>query len=363
VDVHPVGAPPPTEFAQEQTFAAIHAGEHPQPTSLDELPAGLTRDDLLAIYRQMVRARTLDERLWTLQRAGRIPFVISGQGHEGAQVATAYAVQAVPHHVLPFYRSIAACLVFGMTPADILISHYARAGDPSSGGHQMPAHYSRRDLNIHTTGSSVATQITHAAGCALAARLKREGSVTVTYFGDGATSTADFHVGLNFAAIHRLPCLFVCENNGWAISVPRELQMPVGAVAERAAAYRMPGLAVDGTRPIQVYAAAKAAVDRALAGDGPTLLDVKVPRLTAHSSDDDERRYIPPEELARRRERDPLPIYEAQLRDLGALDDAEADRIKQAARAEIDQAIDWVEAQPDPPVENAARHVYAEGTS
>ncbi len=341
-------------------FGAGAPGVATSPAPAVPLPAGLTRDDLVAMYTAMVRARTLDERLWTLQRAGRIPFVISGQGHEGAQVGTAYAVRRVPHHVLPFYRSIAACLVFGMSPEDILIAHYARAGDPSSGGHQMPAHYSRRELNIHTTSSSVATQITHAAGVALAARLKREGSVTITYFGDGGTSTGDFHVGLNFAAIHRLPVLFVCENNGWAISVPQELQMPVATVADRAAAYRMPGITVDGGAPVDVFAETAAAVQRGLAGEGPTLLDMRVPRLTAHSSDDDERRYMASEELAARRARDPLPRFEAQLRAWGILDDARVERIRAEARAEMDRAIEWVEAQPEPPLEDAWRHVYAE---
>lgn len=340
--------------------SAPSAAEAPSGPATTTYSAGLSSADLIEMFRQVVRARTLDERLWTLQRSGRIPFVISGQGHEVAQVSVAYAVSRVPHHVLPFYRSIATCLVFGMSPADILIAHYARQGDPSSGGHQMPAHYSRRELNIHTTSSSVATQITHAAGVAMAARLKREGSVTVTYFGDGGTSTGDFHVGLNFAAIHRLPVLYVCENNGWAISVPRELQMPVATVADRASAYHMPGVTVDGADPVAVFAAAQAAVERALAGEGPTLLDLRVPRLTAHSSDDDERRYINPDELASRRERDPVPRFEQWLLSQGLLDAAAVQALRAEVRAEVDRAIDWVETQPEPPVAAAGQHVYAE---
>ncbi|MEO5884476.1 MAG: thiamine pyrophosphate-dependent enzyme, partial [Candidatus Limnocylindrales bacterium] len=207
---------------------------------------GLTDDELIEMYRYVALARALDERMWILNRAGRIPFVISGQGHEGAQVGIAWAFQKGHDWIAPFYRSIATCLTFGMSPRDILTAQYATANDPSSGGRQMPGHYGSREHNLVSVSSPVATQLLHAVGIALAAKIRKTGQVAMTSMGEGSSNQGDVHEGLNFAAIHKLPFVFVVENNGYAISVPAARQVSVPNVADRAAGYGIPGVVVDG---------------------------------------------------------------------------------------------------------------------
>ena len=176
----------------------------------------------------------------------------------------------------PYYRSITACLQFGMTPREILLGSFSKADDPSSGGRQMPNHYGQIDRQILSVSSPVASQLLHAVGIALAARLRGTGQVALTVTGEGSSNQGDVHEGLNFAAIHRLPFIYVVENNGYAISVPTRAELPVGDVAARAAAYGIPGVVVDRTDPVGCYRAAREAVRRARAGDGPTLIEAKV---------------------------------------------------------------------------------------
>src|SRR6266576_6353255 len=259
---------------------------------------GLTDDDLLEMYRLVALARAVDERMWILNRAGRIPFVISGQGHEGAQVGIARAFEKGHDWIAPFYRSIATCLTFGMSPRDIMTAQYATASDPSSGGRQMPGHYGSHEHNIVSVSSPVATQLLHAVGIALAAKIRKTGQVAMTSMGEGSSNQGDVHEGLNFAAIHKLPFIFVVENNGYAISVPVSKQLAVPDVAARASGYGIPGVIVDGADVLGCYRAAMEAVDRARHGEGPTLIEAKVIRLTAHSSDDQQTKYRSAEELA-----------------------------------------------------------------
>ncbi len=240
---------------------------------------GLAESDLIEIYYRMVLSRAVDERAWTLNRQGRAAFAISCQGHEAAQVGSAYPLRRGVDVLLPYYRDVGVVLSAGVTPRELMLAQLARADDPASGGRQMPNHFGHPAHRIFTRGSPVGVQIPQAAGAALAIRLKREPGIVVTWFGEGSTSEGDFHEGLNFAGIHRLPVVFICENNHWAISVPSHRQMPVASVAERAAAYGFPGVAVDGTDVLAVYAAAREAADRARRGDGPTLIDAQVYRL------------------------------------------------------------------------------------
>ncbi len=197
---------------------------------------GLSTDDLLEMYRLVTLARAVDERMWVLNRAGRIPFVISGQGHEGAQVGITWALEKGKDWIAPFYRSIATCLTFGMSPRDIMTAQYATASDPSSGGRQMPGHYGSHEHNLVSVSSPVATQLLHAVGIALAAKIRKTGQVAMTVMGEGSSNQGDVHEGLNFAAIHKLPFVFVVENNGYAISVPLAKQVSVANVADRAQA-------------------------------------------------------------------------------------------------------------------------------
>src|SRR6188768_638326 len=273
---------------------------------------GLTRDDLLEMYRLMVVARAVDERMWVLNRAGKIPFVISGQGHEGAQVGMAYPLRKGFDWKVPYYRSVTSLITFGMSPREIMLAQFARGVDPSSGGRQMPGHYGIKDRNILSVSSPVATQILHATGIAWAAKLRKQDIVTITYLGEGSSNQGDFHEALNFAGVHQLPVIYVVENNGYAISVPMALQSAVADIAIRAEGYNMPGIIVDGSDVLNCYAEGRAAIDRARNGQGPTLIEAKVTRLTAHSSDDQQSKYRSEDDLAEGRARDPLPIFREQ---------------------------------------------------
>jgi 2-oxoisovalerate dehydrogenase E1 component alpha subunit len=320
----------------------------------------LSPDDLLEMYRLVALSRAVDERMWILNRAGRIPFVISGQGHEGAQVGVAWALEKGKDWIAPFYRSIATCLTFGMSARDILTAQYATAGDPSSGGRQMPGHYGSHEHNIVSVSSPVATQLLHAVGIALAAKIRKTGQVAMTSMGEGSSNQGDVHEGLNFAAIHKLPFVFVVENNGYAISVPLVRQVAGSSVADRASGYGIPGVVVDGADVLACYQASKEAVARARRGDGPTLIEAKVLRLTAHSSDDQQTKYRSEEELTAEKARDPLPLFRAQLVDAGVLTvDTEA-AIAADIKVVVDDATDYAESQPDPDPATAMKWVFAE---
>jgi 2-oxoisovalerate dehydrogenase E1 component alpha subunit len=321
---------------------------------------GLTDADLVAMYRTIALARAVDERMWILNRAGRIPFVISGQGHEGAQVGIAWPLTRKKDWIAPFYRSIATCLAFGMTAQDILMAQYAKATDPSSGGRQMPGHYGNAENNLVSLSSPVATQMLHAVGIALAAKIRKTGQVAMTAMGEGSSNQGDVHEGLNFAAIHKLPFILVIENNGYAISVPAVRQVATEHVADRASGYGIPGVVVDGSDVLACYTASKEAVERARRGEGPTLIEAKVIRLTAHSSDDQQTKYRPEQELADLRSHDALPRFRDQLRDAGVLDDEAEAKIAAEIKAEVDAATDHSEAEPDPDPRTAMRWVFAE---
>jgi 2-oxoisovalerate dehydrogenase E1 component alpha subunit len=321
---------------------------------------GLSDADLIEMYRYVALARAVDERMWILNRAGRIPFVISGQGHEGAQVGIAWAFERGHDWIAPFYRSIATCLTFGMSPRDIMTAQYATASDPSSGGRQMPGHYGSHQHNIVSVSSPVATQLLHAVGIALAAKIRKTGQVAMASMGEGSSNQGDVHEGLNFAAIHKLPFVLVVENNGYAISVPAAMQLAVPDVADRAAGYGIPGVVVDGSDVLACYAAARDAVARARAGDGPSLIEAKVTRLTGHSSDDQQTKYRSEEELASERGHDALPRFKGELRDAGVLTDEIEARLTTEIAAAVDDATEYGESQPDPDPAMATRFVYAE---
>jgi 2-oxoisovalerate dehydrogenase E1 component alpha subunit len=321
---------------------------------------GLADADLVAMYRTLALARAIDERMWILNRVGRIPFVISGQGHEGAQVGLAWPLRRGHDWIAPYYRSIATCLAFGMTPRDLMLAQYAKASDPGSAGRQMPGHYGSPAHHLVSVSSPVATQILHAVGIALASKIRGLDQVAVAIMGEGSSNQGDVHEALNFAAIHRLPFVFVVENNGYAISVPAERELSVPDVAMRASGYGIPGVVVDGTDVLACYAAGRAAVDRARSGGGPTLVEAKVSRLTAHSSDDQQTKYRSEADLAEGRAHDPLPIFRAQLREAGVLTpDVEAALAVEIA-ALVEDATDFAEAEPDPDPATGMDHVFAD---
>ncbi|HVA21514.1 MAG TPA: thiamine pyrophosphate-dependent dehydrogenase E1 component subunit alpha [Candidatus Micrarchaeia archaeon] len=319
---------------------------------------GLDRETLTGMYRHLVLGRLLDERVMVLNRQGRAPFAISGQGHEAAQVGAACALRAGQDWVVPYYRDLALTLVLGLRPVDHLFAVLGRAPDPSSGARQMPGHFSSRRLRIVTTGSSVATQVLHAVGIALAIRSRREDLVVLTTCGEGGTSEGDFHEALNWAGIHRLPVIFLVENNHFAISVPQSRQMAVERVAERAPGYGMPGITVDGGDLLAVHRAMVGAVVRARSGEGPTLVEAQCVRLQSHSSDDDQRRYRDPADLLDLRQHDPVDRFRAELEAARILAPAAAEKIREACRDEVDRAQTEAEAAPEPDPASALHHVY-----
>jgi len=321
---------------------------------------GLTDADVLAMYRQMVLARAVDERMWLMQRAGKIAFIISGQGHEAAQVATAWPMRHNADWMAPYYRSIASALTFGMSAEDIVTAHLAKGDDVSSGGRQMPGHYGAARYNIVSLSSPVGTQVLHAVGIAMGAWVRGDDVVALTSFGEGTSNQGEIHEAMNFAGVHKLPVIFVCENNGYAISVPLAQQVGGLSVAARAQGYGFPGVTVDGGDPLACYAAAKAAHDRARRGEGPTLIEAVVVRLTSHSSDDDQRRYRDPGEVEALKEHDPIMLFANRLLAAGLLTPEADDQLRAEIKAEVNLASQRAEARPDPDPATAEQHVYAE---
>ncbi len=319
-----------------------------------DLPVELLHE----MFYQMVLARTLDERMWVLQRQGQVAFHISGMGQEGIQVGAALAMDRERDFLFPYYRDHAFVLTWGMTPRELMLGLFARKGDPSSGGRQMPAHYGHRQLRIVSGSSSVATQIPQAVGFALASELRGEDVVTIVCFGDGATSKGDFHEGLNFAAVHKAPVIFLCQNNQYAISLPQSKQMAIENVSDRAAGYGIPGVTIDGNNVVAVYEAVREAAERARTGGGPTLVEGKTYRIVPHSSDDDDRLYRSREEVERWKKKGPIIRFRKFLHENNLLDEDTEAKLKTKAIAEVDDATEFARQAPFPDLKNAVRPVY-----
>lgn len=321
---------------------------------------GLTREQLLEMYYFVLLTRRIDERMWLLQRGGKIPFVISPQGAEAAQVGAAFAFRRKHDYFTPYYRDLGINLVAGVSPREIMLGAFARAADPASGGKQMPSHWGNRPLNVITGSSPVTTQLLHAVGLAQGARLRGDDIVVYTCCGEGSSNQGDFHEALNWAGVHNLPVIFLVQNNQYAISVPLDKQLAGGSVAARGAGYGMPGIEVDGTDLLEVYGAFKQAHDRARRGDGPSLIEAKCIRITSHSSDDDQRRYRDAGELEALKHLDPLVKTRLYLKEHGVLDDATEAALEKRIMAEVDDATEWAEAQPYAAPTHALTHVYAD---
>lgn len=307
----------------------------------------LTGDQLLLMYRSMLLSRALDERTWLLNRQGIGHFAVPGAGHEAAAVGYAIALRPGQDWILPHYRDQAALLLLGLTPREVMLSYLGRAADTSSGGRQMFAHWSLARLKLTSLGSPQGPQVPRGVGLALASKLKGEDAITWIGFGDGTSSQGDVHEAMNWASIYRLPCVFWCENNRLAISVPQSKQMAIQNVADRALAYGMPGIVVNGNDPLAVYAAAKEAIARARSGGGPTLIEAKCFRLMPHTSNDDDR-YRPPEELSSLKQRDPIPQFKRYLEDSGVLNPQIEKEIRAWVAAQVDDATDFAMNSPEP---------------
>ncbi|MFJ7307061.1 thiamine pyrophosphate-dependent dehydrogenase E1 component subunit alpha [Peribacillus frigoritolerans] len=321
---------------------------------------GLNEETVLEMYRTMLLSRRIDERMWLLNRSGKIPFVISCQGQEAAQVGAAFALDRQKDYVLPYYRDVGVVLTFGMTAKDLMLSGFAKEEDPNSGGRQMPGHFGQKKNRIVTGSSPVTTQVPHAVGIALAGKMEGKDLVTFVTFGEGSSNQGDFHEGANFAGVHKLPVIFMCENNKYAISVPIEKQLSCENVSDRAIGYGMPGITVDGNDPLAVYAAVKEAADRARRGEGPTLVETVSYRLTPHSSDDDDRSYRTADEVAEAKTKDSIMTFGAYLKEVGIMDDDLEKQMNDEVMKIVNEATDYAENAPYPKAESAMNHVYAQ---
>jgi 2-oxoisovalerate dehydrogenase E1 component alpha subunit len=320
---------------------------------------GLKSEDLLEMYRIMLLARFCDERQWALNRQGKAPFVVPVSGHEAAQVGSGWAFERGKDVFCPYYRDMALTMVAGFTPADVFMGLFGKVDDPSSGGRQMPAHWGSRQRNIITGSSPIATQVLHAAGIAYAKKYKREDAVVGTWFGEGGTSEGDWHSAMNFAGIHRLPVVFVCENNQYAISVHESKQV-AGRVYKRAAGYDMPGVEGDGNNVLESYRLSKEAVDRARAGEGPSLIELRTYRFYSHTSDDDDRTYRSREEVERWRKKDPISNFEKYLASVDVIDDSGMEEMREQARSDVAEGVKAAENADFPDPATAAHAVFGD---
>jgi 2-oxoisovalerate dehydrogenase E1 component alpha subunit len=320
----------------------------------------LAAETLLEMYWTMLLSRRLDERAWALHRQGKIAFHISAIGHEAAQIGAAFAIRRGSDWIAPYYRDLTLMLALGYTPREFMLSLMGKKGEPSSGGRQMPNHWSLKRANVISHSAPVATQTSHAAGIGLAIKLRGEDKVVLTTVGEGSTSQGEWYEGVNWAAVHKLPVVFIIINNLYAISVRQEKQMAVPNAADKALGLGLPGVSVDGMDFLAMYQVMKEAVDRARSGAGPTLVEAKVYRITPHSSDDDDRSYRSREEVEQFKQRDPLFIARQTLEKEGILSLQKMEEFEQRAKELVEDAVRFAESAPYPDPQEAAYPVYAE---
>ena len=318
----------------------------------------LSDETLLFLYEQMVQVREFDRRMLMLQRQGRIGFYGPILGQEAATVGS---VAAIEKHdwIFPALREGAAAMMRGL-PLDVAIAQLIGNEMDRCKGRQMPCHYTFKEGNYYGMSSVIGTQISHAAGAAMAAKIKGDDVVILGYMGDGATSSNDFHAGMNFAAVYKAPCVMICQNNHWAISVPISSQMVSETIAMKADAYGLPGVRVDGNDVLAVYVATKEAVERARRGDGPTFIEAVTYRRLGHSSSDDPSRYRDEEEVNAWEKRDPVDRFRRYLENKGLWDDAKEEAFKEDIAARVNAAIATAEAADHPPAESLITDVYAD---
>jgi pyruvate dehydrogenase E1 component alpha subunit len=327
--------------------------------SLDpEHDPGLSPDEVITIFRHMVLTRLIDERLVALQRQGRIGFHIGSVGEEAAVLGSAYAMRE-QDWLFPCYREFGAALMRGLTLECFIDNMFGNANDTVR-GRQMPDHYTSRQTRWLSISSPVGTQITQAVGLAWAAKLQKRDEAALVYFGDGATSSGEFHSGMNFAGVFRVPVVFFCRNNGWAISVPIERQTASRTFAEKGAAYGVPGVRVDGNDMFAVVSVTRRAVADAVRGDGPTLIEALTYRMGGHSTSDDPNRYRGQDMLEPWVDRDPIERLRRFLIQQGLWDKRQEDELNADVDRRFREAVAVAERTPPPSLETMFEDVYAE---
>lgn len=320
------------------------------------IPSSLDPETLTAMYRFMLLNRRVDERMTKLQRQGRIGFYIGSTGEEASIIGSTMAVQN-DDWIVPCYRELGAALVRGFSLYELCCQLYGNADDPVQ-GRQMPNHYSIARLRFTSISSPVGTQIPHAAGLAMGLKIQGRDEVVLAFFGDGATSEGDFHVGANFAGVFKSPVVFLCRNNQWAISVPRERQTAARSIAVKAIAYGFEGVRVDGNDVLAVYEATRKAARKARQGDGPTLIEAITYRQGAHSTSDDPRAYRESEEVDEWTRRDPLPRMRTFLKRKKLWSEDDDRRFEEKIDKEIQDALKKAEKVGPPALESIFDDVY-----
>jgi pyruvate dehydrogenase E1 component alpha subunit len=319
----------------------------------------LSDEELVHAWRTMLRTRAFDELCMKLQRSGRIGFSIPNKGVEATQIGAA-SVLLEGDWIFPSYRDFGMALYHGVTPLEMMHNMYGNARDTSK-GRQMPVHFSFREpIPFVSISSPIGTHIPQAVGCAHAMRLRGETSIALASFGDGGTSSLGFHSGMNFAGVWKAPVVFLCQNNGWAISCPVEQQTASETIAVKARAYGMPGVRVDGNDLLAVREATLEAAERARAGGGPTLIEAVTYRMGGHSTSDDPTRYVPSDVLEEWGRRDPIVRFERFLAARGVDVDALRERFGAQVQEEVNEAAREAESVGPPPLESIFTDVYAE---
>jgi pyruvate dehydrogenase E1 component alpha subunit len=319
----------------------------------------LTGDELRRLFHAITRQRILDDRMMMMQRVGRIGFYLSCIGEEAVPYGTAHALRD-GDWILTAYRETGAALYRGYPLRTFMCQMFGNAEDPVK-GRQMPVHHSVKRLNFVSISSPVGSQIPHAVGAAWAAKLQKKDDVVVGFFGEGATSTPIFHTSANFAAVFKIPVILICRNNGWAISVPRSGQTASPTFAQKAVAYGMPGVLVDGNDVLAMIHVVREAAARGRRGDGPTLIEARTYRRGAHSTSDNPDAYRDATEVGEWESRDPLDRLRAYMQARGELPAGYEAKIKAEITKEIRDAITEAErVSPKPPVASLFEDVYAE---
>jgi len=327
--------------------------------SLDpQLDPGLSIDRVVALYKAMTRTRVIDDRLQKIQRQGRIAFHVGSFGEEAAILGAVSAMRD-QDWIVPCYREVGALLWRGY-PLQKYIDHmYGNAGDPVH-GRQMPDHSFSRTHRYLSVSAPIGTQITHAVGLAMAAKTRGLDESAGVFFGDGATSSNDFHAALNFAAVYRAPVLFLCRNNGYAISLPVAQQTATSTLAEKAAAYAVPAARVDGNDALAVWRSVRRGLERAQEGGGPTFIEMMTYRRGGHSTSDDPRLYRSDEEVQAWSSADPLLKLRRHLAWLNAWNEELETEWQATCDAEVKDCVRQAEEKPAPELRELFRDVYAE---
>ena len=320
---------------------------------------GLSDEEVLETYNKLALIRGIEERIWALNRQGKVPIAASSQGHEAAQLGILTACTKDGNCFLfPYYRDVALKIAAGLTSEQVMLSFMGKVGDPYSGGRQFPFQGADLEHKIIQISNVVSAGVTQATGYALGCRMKGEDTVVMSHFGEGGSSQGEVHEAMNFAGVHNLPIVFVCENNRYAISVPQNRQMAVVDVADRAASYGFPGIVVDGMDLFASLEATAEAISHARS-QGPVLLEMKVERFMPHTTDDDDRRYRPDGEVEEARRRDLVRTLSDYLKGAGILSDDQEAQIKEQVRMQVDRATDTAELAPFPDVSTINDNLYA----